>query len=899
MTTHPIDRRRFLATSAQAAAGLTIAFHVPWTEAAQEPPAAAKPLPNPNAFLRIAPDDSVTVLLAHSEMGQGMWTALVMLVAEELDLDWSKVRVEHAPAGADYVHTAFGLQMTGGSTSVASEFDRYRQVGALARTLLLQAAAQKWNVPAGSCTAAKGAVTCGAQRARYGELAEAAARLPVPATVELRPRASWTVIGTPRKRLDSQAKVQGTAGFGMDVQFPGLHTALVARSPYFGGTVKRFDGAKALQVPGVKAVVQVPSGVAVVAEHFWAAKLGRDALVVEWDGGPGASIDTDALSQTYRGLAGTPGAKVVAAGDPAANMAAAAKVVEAEYDFPYLAHATMEPLNCTVRLTADACEVWTGTQFQTVDQQTAAEIAGLKPEQVKIHTQFLGGGFGRRATTASDFVREAVHVAKASNLPVKVVWTREDDMRGGYYRPLFFHRVKVGLDGGGAPLAWQHVLVGQSFIANTPFAGMIKDGVDPTSVEGVDDSPYVAAAPHRRVELHSPPLPVTTLWWRSVGHTHTAFVMETVVDELARAAGVDPLAYRRTLLAKHPRHLGVLNLAAARAGWGGKAAPGRFLGLAVHHSFGSYVAQVAEVSVRDGRIRVHRVVCAVDCGTAVNPAGVTAQMEGGVVFGLSAALYGEITLKEGRVQQSNFHDYRPVRMSEAPPVEVHIVPSTEAPSGVGEPGVPPIAPAVANAVFAATGRRLRRLPLRLAMVLLALCAARPALAQATRPSPQDGLRAFETVRQVLQHPRCQNCHIPGDAPLQFDEGRPHGQGVVRGRFGLGVPGLPCATCHAAQNPPASYGPNTPPGAPSWHLPRPETKMVFIGLSPAQLCAAVKDQRATGGKDLAAMLEHNAKDALVGWGWEPGEGRAPVPIPRAEFVQSFRTWMDAGAPCPAK
>jgi isoquinoline 1-oxidoreductase subunit beta len=403
-----------------------------------------------------------------------------------------------------------------------------------------------------------------------------------------------------------------------------------------------------------------------------------------------------------------------AAGDPASAMKTAARVVEAEYDFPYLAHATMEPLNCTVRIGTDTCDVWTGTQFQTLDQKVAAEITGLKPEQVQIHTQFLGGGFGRRATPTSDFVREAVHVAKAAGVPVKTVWTREDDMRGGYYRPLFFHKVKVGLDAQGAPVAWQHTLVGQSFLVGTPFEGMVKDGIDPTATEGVDDSAYVLDVPHHLVELHSPRLPVTTLWWRSVGHTHTGFVMETLIDELAKAAGQDPLAYRRARLARHPRHLGVLDLAAEKAGWGTPLPAGRFRGLAVHESFGSFVAQVAEVSVDRYRIRVHRVVCAIDCGTAVNPAGVVAQMEGGVVFGLSAALHSEITLKEGRVQQSNFHDYPPLRLNEAPVVEVHIVPSTERPSGVGEPGVPPIAPAVANAVFAATGKRLRRLPLRLA-----------------------------------------------------------------------------------------------------------------------------------------------------------------------------------------
>ena len=526
---------------------------------------------------------------------------------------------------------------------------------------------------------------------------------------------SGSMVGKPHKRLDSAAKVTGRADFGMDVHFPGLHTALVARSPYFGGKVKRFDGAAALKVRGVKAVVQVPSGIAVVAENFWAAKLGRAALDVEWDPGDGGTIDTTEMARSYRALAAQPGGvKAKAAGDPVAAMKTASKVVEAEYDLPYLAHAPMEPLNCTVRITPDKCEIWTGTQLQTVDQGTAAQITGLRPEQVEIHTQFLGGGFGRRATPTSDFVREGVEVAKAANLPVKTVWTREDDIHGGYYRPQYFHKVKVGLDAKGAPVAWQHTLVGQSFLIGTPFEGMVKNGVDPTAVEGVFDSAYLTDVPNHLVEHHAPKSPVTTLWWRSVGHSHSGFVMETLMDELARAAGQDPLAYRRARLAKHARHLAVLELAAAKAGWGTPPPRGRFRGLAVHESFNSYVAQVAEVSVDRGAIRVHRVVCAIDCGTAVNPAGVVAQLESAVVFGLSAALYGEITMRAGRVQQSNFHDYRPLRLYEMPVVEVHIVPSTERPSGVGEPGVPPIAPAVANAVFAATGKRLRRLPLRLA-----------------------------------------------------------------------------------------------------------------------------------------------------------------------------------------
>jgi isoquinoline 1-oxidoreductase subunit beta len=713
-TTLGMDRRTFLRTAAQAAGGLTIAFHVGSLPASAQPVPPPPSMPDPNAFLRFAPDGSVTVLLAHSEMGQGMWTGLVMLVAEELDLDWSKVRVEHAPAAPAYAHTAFGIQMTGGSTSVSSEFDRYRQVGALARTLFQAAAAQKWGVPAGSVRVEKGAVVSGTQRATFAELADDAAKLPRPKSIELKPASAWTVIGKPMKRLDSTAKVTGSATFGMDVHFPGLHTALVERAPHFGGSVKSFDPAEALKVPGVRKVVQVPSGVAVVADNFWAAKLGRAALKVEWDAGAGGTVDTEALARTYRETASRPGAKAATKGDPAAQMAQAARRVEAEYDFPYLAHATMEPLNCTVRIGPDSCEVWTGTQFQTMDQAVAAKITGLKTEQVQVHTPFLGGGFGRRATPTSDVVTEAVHVAKAAGLPVKTVWTREDDMHGGFYRPLFYHRVKVGLDAQGAPIAWQHALVGQSFLMGTPFEGMVKDGIDPTCVEGVADSPYVLETPHHLVELHTPRLPVPTLWWRSVGHTHTGFVMETLMDELAKAAGSDPLAYRRARLAKHARHRAVLDLVAEKSGWTRPAPRGRFRGLAVHESFGSFVAQVAEISVQGKAIRVHKVTCAIDCGVAVNPAGVKAQLEGGVVFGLSAALYGEITLKDGRVQQSNFHDYKPVRMFEAPAVDVHIVPSIERPSGVGEPGVPPVAPAVANAVFAATGQRLRRLPLRLA-----------------------------------------------------------------------------------------------------------------------------------------------------------------------------------------
>jgi isoquinoline 1-oxidoreductase beta subunit len=436
---------------------------------------------------------------------------------------------------------------------------------------------------------------------------------------------------------------------------------------------------------------------------------------VDWDPGPNAGLDSAALLEEFRRLARTRGAVAAQAGDVGAALGKAARTVEAEYSVPYLAHATMEPMNCAVRIGQGRCEIWTGTQFQTLDQQIAARITGLKPEQVEIHTTFLGGGFGRRATPTSDFVSEAVHVAKAAKAPVKTVWTREDDMHGGYYRPAYLHHARIGLDPGGTPVAWHHTVVGQSILAGSPFeAVMVKNGIDATSVEGVSDSPYLKDIAHHRVDLHSPKTGIPVLWWRSVGHSHTAFVMESLVDELAKAAGKDPVEYRRALLKHHARNLGALNLAVEKAGWGTALPKGRARGVAVHESFGSYVAQVAEVSADNGAIRVHRVVCAIDCGVAVNPAAVTAQMESGIAFGLGAALHSALHLKDGRVQESNYHDYRVLRLNEMPVVEVHIVPSTDKMGGVGEPGVPPIAPAVANAVAALTGQRLRELPLRLA-----------------------------------------------------------------------------------------------------------------------------------------------------------------------------------------
>ncbi len=716
------SRRQFLKAGAVLGGGLVIGFIVPaagrfaLAQNAAAAPATVAPFA-PNAFLRIAADDSITVLLSHSEMGQGIWTTLPMLIAEELDADWTRMKVEHAPAAPAYAHTAFGMQMTGGSTSTWSEFDRYRMAGATARALLLQAAAARLGVPVAELKTENGVVVHGDQRLRYGELADAAGQLkaPDPKTLTLKDPKDWKLIGKGAKRLDTPEKITGRAIFGMDVQFDGLLTAVVARAPVFGGTVRSFDATAAKAVPGVRNVVQVPSGVAVIADHYWAALQGRNALKVEWDRGPHADLDSARLREQFATQARTAGAVAVQAGDAAAAMAQAAKVVEVEYSVPYLAHAPMEPLNCTVKIDAEGCDIWTGTQFQTVDQQVAARITGLKPEQIRIHTTFLGGGFGRRATPVSDFVSEAVEVAKAAKAPVKTVWPREDDVRGGYYRPAYVQRAKVGLAADGTPVAWQQVMVGQSITAGTPFEPFtVKNGIDATSVEGVADSPYVLGTPAHRVDLHSPKTGIPVLWWRSVGHSYNGFVMESLVDELAHAAGQDPLEYRRRLLKDHPRHLAALNLAAEKFGWSKPAAKGRGHGIAVHESFGSYVAHAAEVSVDNGVIKVHRVVCAIDCGLAVNPDNVKAQLESGLAFGLGAALHGRITFKNGEVEQSNYHDYPVLRLPEMPVVEVHIVPSTDKMGGVGEPGTPPIAPAVANAVFALTGQRLRDLPFTLA-----------------------------------------------------------------------------------------------------------------------------------------------------------------------------------------
>lgn len=713
-TTAIVGRREFLKAGAAVGGGLLVSWYMPLRSAGAEKAVAGEGQVALNAFVRVGIDESVTVISSHSEMGQGIYTSLPMLLNEELEADWSKIRVEAAPVDKVYNHPIFGMQMTGGSTTSPAEWERYRKMGALARTMLVTAAAQQWKVDAASCEVEKGVVLHRAtgQQATYGSLANAAAQLTPPAEVKLKDAKSFTLIGKPTRRLDTPSKTNGSAQFGLDVSVPGMLTAVVARPPVFGGKMTKFDASEALKVPGVKAVEQVESGVAVIAERFWPAKVGRDKLVIEWDLGPNAGLSTEQMMRDFAEQAKSPGTIAKKTGDPESALKAAAKTITAEYDVPYLAHAMMEPLNCVVDLRADSCEIWTGTQFETVDRATAAQVAGLPPEKVQLHTTLLGGGFGRRANPASDFVREAVHIAKVAMAPVKVVWTREDDLKGGWYRPMWRDRFVAGLDANGEPVAWTHTIVGQSIMQGTLFESFgIKDGVDSTSVEGAADLLY--GIPNLQVDLHSPKIGVPVQWWRSVGHSHTGFSVEAFLDEVAHAGGKDPYELRRKLLANQPRMLAVLDLAAQKSDWGAKLAPGVGRGIAGHFSFDSYVAQVVEASVaKDGEVRVHRVVCAVDCGAVINPDTVKAQMEGGIVFGLTAALKTEITLRNGRVQQTNFHDYQMLRIFESPKIEVYIVPSSANPTGVGEPGVPPVAPALANAIFAVTGKRIRRLPIR-------------------------------------------------------------------------------------------------------------------------------------------------------------------------------------------
>jgi isoquinoline 1-oxidoreductase beta subunit len=713
-------RREFLKGAGAAVTALTIGFE--WAGSTRRAVALAgtantAPPFAPNAFVRIGADNSITIISKHIEMGQGSYTGLATVLAEELDADWAQVRVESAPADATrYANLAFGkIQGTGGSSAIANSWPQLRDAGAKARAMLLSAASSEWHVPVGELTVDKSVIyhAPSKRQASFGSLVKKAAALPVPDTVQLKDAKDFKLIGHQAARVDVAAKCDGSALFTIDVEMPGMLVALLKRPPLFGATVKSFDGAAAAKVPGVVKVVQVPHGVAVIAKSFWAAKLGRDALTVEWDDSKAEKRSSVAMMAEYRRLADQPALPARKQGDAKKAIGEAARKISASFEFPYLAHAPMEPLDAVVKLDAKSCEIWAGDQFQTIDQMNAAQTAGLTPAQVSIHTLYAGGSFGRRANTVSDYIVEAVSIAKAygaDGTPIKLQWTREDDIRGGLYRPMYFHKFEAGLNAQNELTGWHHVIVGQSIMAGTIFAAGMKDGIDPTSVEGAANIAY--GIPNIAVDLSTTQAGVPVLWWRVVGSSHTTFAVEAFIDEVAHAAGADPFAFRRKLLEHEPRMKAVLELAAEKAGWNSGPLPkGKGRGIAVCEAFKSFVAQVAEVSVDDaGRIKVDRVVCAVDCGTAVNPDIIKAQMEGGIGFGLGAALYGAVTLKDGRIEQGNFNDYRVLRMNESPAVEVYIVPSTENPTGVGEPGVAPIGPAVANAVFAATGKRVYVFP---------------------------------------------------------------------------------------------------------------------------------------------------------------------------------------------
>ncbi len=713
MSATRLQRRDFLRVSLAAGGGLLIGFRSPASAASSTPAALRPDVFAPNAWVRISTAGAVTVMINKAEMGQGVSTALAMVLAEELDADWKTVGFEFAPAAPEYGDPVYHLQMVGGSTSVKHMYEPLRAAGAMARALLVKAAAAQWGVGEGECSTENGAVVHAAseRRANYGDLASAAAQLEAPADVKLKDPAKFKRIGVSTRRLDTPDKSRGVAKFAIDIELPGMLTALVAHPPTFGGRAKSISDAAALAVPGVVKVVDVGSGVAVIAKNFWAAKRGREALKIEWDLGANAALSSERLRAEYRQLSRTPGLVARLDGDGEEALSAGARVLEADFELPYLAHAPMEPLACVVDLRADSMDIWAGSQFQTVDQGAAAAVAGLAPERVRLHTTFLGGGFGRRANPVADYIVEGVQIARHAGAPVKLIWTRDDDMRGGYYRPMWHSRIRGALDSKGELVAWAHTIVGQSFIAGTAFEPfIIKDGIDGTSVEGAVDLPY--AIPNVQVELHTTKVGVPTLWWRSVGHSHTAFVVEHFFDELARAAKQDPYEHRRRLLAAHPRQLAVLERAASAAGWGQPLPEGRARGIALHASFSSIVAQVVEASLEGGEVRVHRVVCAVDCGRIVNPDTVVAQLEGAVGFGITSALYSEISLRDGRVEQSNFHDYKMLRMHQMPKVEVHLIASDQPPTGIGEPGVPPVAPALCNALLALTGKPIHRLPIR-------------------------------------------------------------------------------------------------------------------------------------------------------------------------------------------
>jgi isoquinoline 1-oxidoreductase subunit beta len=718
--TNPLDRRSFLKTGIAGATGLVIGFYLP----GRREVLAAAPADSPqimNAFIQITPDDKVTILISKSEMGQGVETSLAMLAAEELGCDWKRIHTEFAPAATVYFDPAFGMQGTGGSQSIHSGWTPMRQAGAAARTMLISAAAQQWSVDASECHAENGKIVHAASKrsATFGSLAEAAAKVPPPKEVKLKDPSQFIIVGKATKRVDTPKKVNGTAGFGVDVRLPGMLHASVEHCPVFGGTVVSFDGAKAKAIPGVKDVVPIMSvkdpkkppvmtGVAVVADNTWTAFQGRKALDIKWDEGPGANANTADIRKSFEDVMDKPGVVSRKEGDADAGSKAAATTVEAVYWAPYQAHSTMEPMSGTADVRADGVDLWVPTQFQTPSQGVGAAVSGLKPDQVKVHTTYLGGGFGRRGW--SDFVTESAQLSKAMGKPVQVTWTREDDTQHDYYRPASLIKMSAGLDSAGKPTAFKARVACDS-IMSWFFPGSITNGLDSSSVEGVSDIAY--GIPNILVDYHLMAGPVPMGFWRSVGASQNGFFSESFVDELAAAAKKDPYEFRRDLLSKKPRHLAVLNLAAEKAGWGTALPKGHYRGIAVLEAFSTYVAEVVEISIdKDAGVKVHRVVAAVDCGRVINPDSAEAQVSGAIVYGITAALNTEITIDKGRVVQANFDTVPPLRMNECPKIEVHFVPSEETPTGLGEPAVPSVAPAIANAIFAGTGKRIRHLPIK-------------------------------------------------------------------------------------------------------------------------------------------------------------------------------------------
>ena len=702
-----MDRRRFLKTGAAGAAGLLVGFyfHGDITTLAAESSAPVVL----NAWVHVGTDDLVTILIDKSEMGQSILTGLAMIAADELDCDWAKVRTEFAPSDKVYYNPRFGVQGTGGSSGTPTSWNPLRKASATARAMLVQAAAQKWGVDPAECSAENSTILHAAtkRRSTYGSLAEAAGKLPVPQNVPLKTPEQYHLIGKPTKRLDTPDKVNGSAQYGIDVRLPGMVYAVVARCPVFGGKVASFDASKSKEIPGVKNVFQISTGVAVIADNTWAAMQGRRALDIKWDEGPNAALSSAEISKQLAAGAERPGPVARKEGDVDAGLASAAAKFEVNYEVPFLAHATMEPMNCTAHVRADRCDVWAPTQAQTSSQNMAAKITGLDISAVFIHTTFLGGGFGRRFE--ADFIGEAVEVSKAIGGPAKVTWSREDDMQHDYYRMVSHMRGTAGLDADGWPVVWSSRVSSPSLLARF---GPLKDNFDHRSVESLDSVPY--AIPNILVDFQLVNTAVPIGFWRSVGASQNGFFLESFIDEMATAGKKDPYELRRRLLAKSPRHLAALDAAAQNAGWGKPLPEGRFRGIALVSSYDGYVALVTEISVnrKERTLRAHRVVCALDCGRIVNPSSIDAQARSCIVYGLTAALHSAITIDRGRVQQNNFNDYKMLRFDEMPDVEVHIIPSDLPPTGAGEFVVPPVAPALCNAIFAATGRRVRRLPVQ-------------------------------------------------------------------------------------------------------------------------------------------------------------------------------------------